>query len=218
MKKILVVEDDKDLSSTIIKFLKLKDFACDAVYDGEEALYKVYENHYDLILLDIKLPSLNGLQAAKEMRKSSHVPIIFLTSLSSQKDIENGFMHGGDDYLSKPFSLNELYLRINAILRRVYKNENIISICDTIHFNTETSLLIKDEKPVHLTSKELRLLELFLQNPNKTFDRRTIFELLYDYNQEPSEASLRVFINTLRKIIGKEKIETVKNIGYKYVG
>ncbi len=218
MKKILVIEDDKDLSSTIIKFLKLKDFICEAVYDGEVALYKVYENHYDLILLDIKLPSLNGLHVAKEIRKNSHTPIIFLTSLSSQKDIENGFTHGGDDYLSKPFSLNELYLRINAILRRVYKNESIISICDTIHFNTETSLLIKDDEPVHLTSKELRLLELFLQNPNKTFDRSTIFELLYDYNQEPSEASLRVFINTLRKIIGKEKIETVKNIGYKYVG
>jgi DNA-binding response OmpR family regulator len=218
MKKILVIEDDRDLNSTIIKFLKIKSFECDGVYDGEVALEMVYENHYDLLLLDGKLPSMHGFELAQEIRKFSTIPIIFLTSLSSEKDVENGFMYGGDDYMIKPFSLNELFLRINAVLRRVYKNEGIISITSDIYFNTEKLILVKDNKEVHLTSKEIRLLELFLQNPKKIFTRDEIFELLYDYNQEPSEASLRVFINSIRKIIGKEKIQTIKNIGYKYVG
>ena len=217
MKKILIIEDDRDLSSTVVKFLTMKSFECSAVYDGELALSKVYEHNYDLLLLDVKLPSMNGFEVAKEIRKSSNIPIIFLTSLSGQSDVENGFISGGDDYLTKPFSLNELYLRINVILRRLYNNESIITIEKNIYFDTEKLLLMKDEKSVHLISKEIRLLSLFLQHPNKIFTREEIFESLYDFSQEPSESSLRVFINTLRKVIGKEKIETIKNVGYRYV-
>jgi len=217
MKKILVIEDDRDLSSTVVKFLNLKSFECSAVYDGELALNKIYENNYDIILLDVKLPSMNGFDVAKEIRKSSTVPIIFLTSLSAQSDVENGFLSGGDDYLTKPFSLNELYLRINVILRRLYNNESIITIDKDIYFDTEKLLLMKNEQPIRLIAKEIRLLSLFLQHPNKIFTREEIFESLYDFTQEPSESSLRVFINTIRKVIGKEKIETIKNVGYRYV-
>jgi len=217
MKKLLIVEDDVDLNGTIVKFLKMKSFKCDFVYDGEDAVNKVYENHYDLILLDIKLPSLNGFELAHAVREFSNVPIIFLTSLEAQKDIEKAFLNGGDDYITKPFSLNELNLRINAVLRRVFKNENIINIADNISFNTQKLVLIKDEEKVHLTSKEIALLSMFLQNKDRVFPREEIFELLYEYKEEPSEASLRVFINRLRKIIGKDKIETLKNIGYRYV-
>ena len=218
MRKILVVEDDKDLSDTIIKFLTIKSFVCKPVYDGRTAIETAYEDYYDLILLDIKLPFMNGFDVAKEIRKSSSVPIIFLTSLSAQNNIELGFTSGGDDYLTKPFSLNELYLRANAILRRVYSNKKIVTVSTNIYFDTEKLILFKDNKEVRLTSKETRLLSLFLQKQNKIFTRSEIFELLYDYNQEPSEASLRVFINTIRKIIGKKRIETIKNVGYRYVG
>ena len=218
MKKILIIEDDRDLNSTVTKFLKIKSFECESAYDGEVALSMIYENRYDLILLDIKLPSMNGFKVAQEIRSFSAVPIIFLTSLSSQDDIEKGFLKGGDDYILKPFSLNELYLRINAVLKRIYKNETLITIAPNIYFNTDTKTLLKNEKNIHLTQKEMQLLDLFLQNPNKVFTREELFEHLYDYEGKPSEASLRVFINTLRKIIGKEKIETIKNFGYRYVG
>ncbi len=217
MKKLLIVEDDVDLSTTIVKYLKIKSFSCEAVYDGEDAVNIAYEKNFELILLDIKLPSLNGFEVAKKIREFSNVPIIFLTSLDTQEDIEKGFLHGGDDYITKPFSLNELYLRINAILRRNFKNETTILISKDIVFNTSNATLTKNKKDIHLTSKEILLLSLFLQNIDKTLSKEEIFSHLYEYEEEPSDASLRVFINRLRKIIGKEKIQTVKNIGYRYV-
>jgi DNA-binding response OmpR family regulator len=217
MKKLLIVEDDVDLNSTIVKYLLMKSFQCDYVYDGEDALNRVYENHYDLILLDVKLPSLNGFEVAKKIREFSNVAIIFLTSLDTQKDIERGFENGADDYINKPFSLNELSLRINAILRRVYKNETSVKISSDIFFDTEKLILLQKDEKVHLTPKEIKLLTLFLQHRDKIIPREEIFELLYTYEEEPSEASLRVFINRLRNIIGKEKIETIKSVGYRYV-
>ncbi len=217
MKKILTIEDDRDLNSTITKFLKMKSFECESAYDGEEALSIVYENKYDLILLDVKLPSMDGFRVAKEIRSFSNIPIVFLTSLSGEENIVKGFSNGGDDYLVKPFSLNELHSRINAVLRRVYKNETLIIIDSNTYFNTDTKMLLKDEKNIHLTQKEMSLLVLFLENPNKIFSQDEIFQHLYDYGDEPNAASLRVFINSLRKMIGKEKIETIKNIGYRYV-
>ncbi|MCF6340152.1 MAG: response regulator transcription factor [Sulfurimonas sp.] len=217
MKKLLVVEDDVDLNTTIVKYLKIKSFKCEAVYDGEDAVSIAYEKNFELILLDIKLPSLSGFEVAKRIREFSNVPIIFLTSLDTQEDIEKGFLHGGDDYITKPFSLNELYLRINAILRRNFQNETTILISKDIVFNTLNSTLTKNKKEIHLTAKEILLLSQFLQNRDKILTKEEIFSHLYEYEEEQNDASLRVFINRLRKIIGKEKIQTIKTIGYRYV-
>ena len=218
MKKILIAEDDRDLNHTIARFLTMRNFACISLYDGQEAIDRVYEESFDLLILDVKLPSRDGFHVAREIRSFSNIPIIFLTSLSSQENIERGFIQGGDDYITKPFSLNELYLRIKAILKRVYNNETIISISPDIYFCLETDTLYKQKKPVHLTQKELALLKLFLQNPNRIFSKDEIFSSIYTYDEEPNDASLRVFVNALRKIIGKEKIETIKNVGYRYIG
>ena len=217
-RKILVVEDDRDLNSTISKFLNIKEFEVESVYDGDSTIDIAYEKEFDIILLDVKLPFTDGFEVAREIRGSKNTPIIFLTSLNSQKDVEKGFVSGGDDYITKPFSLNELLFRIKAILRRVYKNENTIQITEKIKFNTENLTLLKDNEPVHLTAKEVKLISLFLQNRDKIISREEIFDTVYEYEEEPNEASLRVFINRLRNIIGKEKIQTIKNIGYKYVG
>ena len=217
-RKILIVEDDKDLNSTLAKFLAIKGFDVLSVFDGEEAVDSVYEHTFDLIVLDVKLPSLDGFEVAKAVREFSTTPIIFLTSLDAQKDVEKGFEHGGDDYMTKPFSLSELLYRIQAIFRRVHGNDNTISIDENCYFDMDKLTLYKDNKIVTLTDKEIKLLSMFLQQKEKTFTREEIFEVLYEYAQSPNEASLRVFINRLRKIIGKEKIKTVKNVGYAYVG
>lgn len=217
-RKILIVEDDTDLNSTLAKFLAIKGFETVSVYDGQDSVDCAYEQTFDLIILDIKLPSLNGFEVAKAIREFSATPIIFLSSLDAQKDVEKGFEQGGDDYMTKPFSLNELLFRIQAIFRRVYGNKNIINIDDACYFDAEKMTLYKEEKIVPLTDKELKLLSMFLQQKEKTFTREEIFEVLYEYNEEPNEASLRVFITRLRKIIGKEKIKTIKNVGYTYVG
>lgn len=217
-RKILIVEDDKDLNSTLVKFLAIKGFEVLSVFDGEEAVDSVYEHTFDLIVLDVKLPSLDGFEVAKAVRAFSTTPIIFLTSLDAQKDVEKGFEHGGDDYMTKPFSLSELLYRIQAIFRRVHDNDKTISIDKNCYFDIDKLTLYKDQKRVTLTDKEIKLLSMFLQHKEKTFTREEIFEVLYEYAQTPNEASLRVFINRLRNIIGKEKIKTVKNVGYAYVG
>jgi len=213
---VLLVEDDIDLNSTIVKFLTLKGFAVDSVFDGQDAIEKIYEKQYSIILLDVKLPVYDGFEVAKKVREFSTVPIIFLTSLNSQNDIEKGFVSGADDYITKPFSLNELYLRINAIVKRLYHNEEKIIISKNIYFNPKDLILYIDNKAVELTVKETKLLALFLQNPNKVLTKDEIFDYLYEYDQLPNEASLRVFINKLRNLIGKEKIHTIKGVGYKY--
>lgn len=217
-RKLLIVEDDMDLNTTITKFLSIKGFETLSVYDGEEAVSAAYEQKFDLIVLDVKLPSLNGFEVAEQIRGFSSTPIIFLTSLDAQKDVERGLEQGGDDYMTKPFSLNELLLRITSILRRVYGNERKIVIDENYCFDAEKLRLYKDGKAQHLTDKETKLLSMFLQNKGKVFTREEIFEILYDYGEEPNEASLRVFINRLRNMVGKSKIETVKNVGYLYVG
>jgi DNA-binding response OmpR family regulator len=216
-KKILIVEDDIDLNSTIKKFLTIKEFECKSVFNGEEAVNIVYENSFNCIILDVKLPLLDGFEVATKIREFSNTPIIFLTSLDAEQDLEKGFLSGGDDYITKPFSLNELILRINAVLKRVYKNVKKIIIDKNITFDVEKLTLYESNKPVHLTEKEIKLLSSFLENPDKIFTREEIFDILYSYNEEPNEASLRVFINRLRNIIGKQRIKTIKNMGYKYV-
>ncbi len=216
-KKILIVEDDVDLNQTIAKYLRRKDKECESVFDGEKAVESVYEKHFDMMILDIKLPLLNGFEVAKEVRKFSTIPIIFLTSLDRQKDIENGFLSGGDDYIVKPFSLNELSLRIDAICRRVYKNKKLIYIDDKLVFDTENLTLYKNNKEIHLKNKEAQLLSLFLQNENQILTKNKIFDTLYEYDEVANETSLRTFICNLRAILPKDKIKTIKDIGYKYV-
>ena len=212
--KILLVEDDIDLNDTIKEFLE-NFYDVEVAYDGEDALNKMYEGNYDLIILDVKLPKLNGFEVAKEIRKFNSTPIIFLTSLDSEKDIERGFLSGGDDYIRKPFSLKELKLRIDAILKRVYGGE-IVKIGD-FEFDLKNLELKKDSKIIYLKPKEAKLLKFFIQNRGKIVSKEEIFNYLYSFDEEANEASLRTFVNTLRNILGKDKIKTIKGIGYKFI-
>jgi len=217
--RILLVEDDIELNHTIAEFLKMSNFDVVSVYDGEEALNAMFETDFDVVLLDIKLPKMNGFDVARELRKSFSVPIIFITSLSGETNVVKAFLNGGDDYIRKPFSLKELKLRIEAVVRRMYgSRDNLIKISDDIEFDLEKLELYKNGERVRLKTKELKLLKLFLQNRGKILSKSMIFNSVYDYDEEPNEYSLRTFVNNLRRVIGKEKIETVKNTGYRYVG
>ena len=212
-RKILIIEDDKDLNETLSDFLS-DYFHIESVFDGENGLNRAYENNFDLILLDIKLPKLNGFEVATKIREFSDIPIIFLTSLDSQKDIEQGFLSGGDDYIKKPFSLVELKFRIEAILKRVYNNATKIDI-KGYTFDTTSLELFKGDEKIHLKTKELKLLNLLLKHQNEILSKEQIFNEIYNFEETPNELSLRVFISTLRKL-GFE-IETIKNVGYKLV-
>ncbi|MEO1923891.1 MAG: response regulator transcription factor [Nautiliaceae bacterium] len=213
--KVLLVEDDFDLNETVKEYLE-NFYEVESVFDGEEAVNRAYEIHPDIIVLDVKLPKKNGFEAAKEIRKFSKTPIIFLTSLDGEKDVEEGFLSGGDDYIRKPFSLKELKLRIDAILKRIYGDSKKVKIKD-FEFDLDTLELFKDGKIIHLKPKVAELLKFFIQNKNKIVSKEEIFDYLYDF-EEPNEASLRTFVNSLRAVLGKDAIITVKNRGYKFVG
>ncbi len=217
--RVLLVEDDIELNHTIAEFLTMSNFDVVPVYDGDEALNAMYESNFDVVLLDIKLPKMNGFDVAREIRRNFSTPIIFITSLDGETNVVKAFLNGGDDYIRKPFSLKELKVRIDAILRRVYgSKESLIRISDNVEFNLEKLELYKNGERVKLKTKELKLLKLFLQNKGKVLSKGVIFDNIYDYDEEPNEYSLRTFINNLRRVIGKDKIETVKNTGYRYVG
>ncbi len=217
-RKICIVEDDIELNQTLSQFLEISEFEIVSVFDGEEAISRIYEDNFDIILLDIKLPKLNGFEVAKKIREFTKNPIIFITSLDSEKDMEEGFLSGGDDYIRKPFSLKELDLRIRAILRRMYGNTEKVELGDNMVFDILNLELFKDSKKVHLKRKEAKLLKLFLENKNRILTKDEILGAIYEYEELPNENSLRTFIKTLRRIIGKDKIETIKDTGYKYVG
>ncbi|NPA50189.1 MAG: response regulator transcription factor [Epsilonproteobacteria bacterium] len=217
-RKILLVEDDLELNETIGDFLKMSGFDVISVYDGEEAVIRGYEQNFDLILLDVKLPLKSGFEVAKELRKRVNTPIIFITSLDSPADVESGFLSGGDDYIKKPFLLKELKLRIDAILRRVYNNKELIELEGGFIFDVKNLELRKDNKKIHLKRKVALLLSLFLESRGRILTKEEIFERLYEYEETPNEASLRTFISNLRSILGNNSIETIKDVGYKFVG
>ncbi len=216
---ILLLEDDLQLSDTIKQFLEYKDYIVFPAYDAYEAKDILYEKKVDLMLLDVKVPYQNGFDFLKEIRADSNLtPAIFITSLNSVDNVERGFDIGCDDYIRKPFALKELLVRIEVIFKRQLSTyEESIDLSNGYTFNLEKSLLLKNDNIVTIRTKELKLLRFFLKNSNKLFSYDEIYSELWDYSETPSQGSLRAYISTIRNIIGKDKIETIKHIGYRYV-
>ena len=216
---LLLLEDDLQLSDTVKHFLELKGYEVYCAYDGLQAQDIVYEKHIDLMLLDVKVPHINGFEFLKSVRsEGKEIPAIFITSLHSTEDVEQGFASGCDDYIRKPFALKELLVRVESLLKRTFgTHDDKIELKEGLVFDTKELLLIQDEQKVSLKTKELKLLALFLQHSNELLEYEKIFEALWEYGEEPSPGSLRTYIKTLRAAIGKEKIETIKNIGYRFV-
>jgi len=218
LQKLLLVEDDIMLSETLQEYLESKGFQVDVVFSGEEALQKAYENNYDLLLLDVMVPGIDGFELLKKIRQNKETPAIFITSLNSVDAVEKGFKSGGDDYIRKPFALKELLLRIEALLKREFRtHQERIDLGNGTLFEPKEGVLYKDEKPINLNQKELRLLKLFLKHPNEVLSHEKIYDELWDYDETPSDMALRTYIKNLRKILGKEKIESIKKHGYKFL-
>jgi DNA-binding response OmpR family regulator len=219
MKTILLLEDDINLSDTIKQFLTLKGYKVLQAYDGEVAEDLAYENSIDLMLLDVKVPNISGFDFLKRQREQGNkTPAIMITSLNSVDDVTKGFDIGCDDYIRKPFALKELLARVESLLKRSYGTyHDRIKLPNDLEFDTTSQILTKNNQKISLKTKELKLLALFLQNQNKLLDYETINQTLWEWDEEPSSGSLRAYIKTLRSHLGKESIETVKNIGYRFV-
>ena len=217
--KILLLEDDLTLSETIVEFLEESGFEVIAAYDGEEASALIYEKQFDILLLDVNVPLLNGFELLKQKREEGvKTPAIYITSLNSIDSLEIGYDSGCDDYIRKPFVLKELLFRVQNILKRGYFHESssTIFIDENIEYDTALNLLHVEGKETQLSAKEATLLKLFLQNQNEVLSHERIYDALWSYEETQSESALRTYIKNLRKIIGKEKIVSIKRQGYKF--
>ena len=216
---ILLLEDDLQLSDTVKQFLEYSGYLVYPAYDASEAKDILYEKSIDLMLLDIKVPHQNGFDFLQEVRDQGNAtPAIFITSLNAVDDVTRGFDIGCDDYIRKPFALKELLARVESILKRSFGTQNNeMDLKNGFIFDVKGLFLTQHNKKIALKNKEAKLLAIFLKKPNELLTYDTIYEVLWDYNETPSHGSLRAYINSLRHILGKEKIETIKHAGYRYV-
>lgn len=218
-KKLLLLEDDIALSDTIVDFFESLGYSITPVYDGNTAQEAIYESSFDLLLLDVNVPDINGFEILKSAREQgSTTPAVFITSLNSMSDLENGYDSGCDDYIRKPFALKELKLRVESILKRdfFHNNSDKVEIDADISYDTHSGVLRVDKDEIQLNNKEAKLLKLFLQNRDKLVTHESIYSALWYYDEEISESALRTYIKNLRKYLGKEKIVSIKKLGYRF--
>jgi len=215
--KILLLEDDIILSEIIEEFLISLDYEVICSYDGLNASELVYEQSFDLMLLDVEVPSLDGFEFLKSLRDQNiNTPAIYITSLNTSKDLQKGFDIGCDDYIKKPFELTELQARINNI-KRLYKIDSdvVFEFCDTIRYNFSKQTVLYEGTEISLAQKELKILEYFIKNKNEVVSADELMVNIWGYEETPTNATIRTYIKNIRKVIGDEFIVTLKGIGYK---
>lgn len=207
-KKVLVVDDEKLIVKGIRFSLEQDGMEVDCAYDGQEALEKVMGNVYDLILLDVMLPKLDGFQVCQQIRDFSDVPIVMLTAKGEDMDKILGLEYGADDYITKPFNILEVKARIKAIMRRTGKKEKEVPETKTIvkgemKIDCESRRVIIKGKEINLTAKEFDLLELLASNPDKVYSRENLLNIVWGYEYPGDARTVDVHIRRLR-----EKVET----------
>jgi len=218
MINILLLEDDELFSLSLIDYLEeFSEVNITHASNSNTMLELIYENRYDLYLLDINLPDINGLDLLKEIRNATdETPTIFLTSYKDKETLTKGFENGADDFLTKPFDMDELILRINSLMKRV-KKQNHISL-GNVKFNFDNKEVKIDDESVKFSLKALELFELFYQNNNSIVTKDMIINRLWTANESYSEGSIRVYVNSIKKLFVDKKtfsISNIKNIGYK---
>ncbi|EAK9993826.1 response regulator transcription factor [Campylobacter lari] len=217
--KILLLEDDLSLNEIISDALSDEGFKVSCAYDTQEALEKAYEENFDLWIFDVKVPKGNGFEVLKELRESAkNTPAIFLTSLSMLDDVKQGFSSGCDDYIKKPFDVDELIIRVKNIIKRNFSHQKedliLLSTSKNISFDPLNKTLYQDKEIITLTNKEKELLSLLLKKRPHFVSIETIFNEIWSLDEEPVIMSLRVYVKNLRKILGKDLIINQRNIGY----
>ncbi|AVQ38346.1 response regulator transcription factor [Clostridium sporogenes] len=222
--KILIVDDDKTIVEFLQIFLIKEGYEVSISYNGEGALYKIKNEKFDLILMDIMMPKIDGFEAIKIIRKFTNVPIIFVTAKDSQQDKITGFISGCDDYITKPFDLVELSLRVSAILKRVStslveENKDIIKVKD-LELNLKEHTLYKEQNEIKLTPKEFDILFLLARNKGRVFPSNEIYERIWGQEFLENDNSLLTHIRNLREklndtVKNSKYIKTVWGVGYK---
>ena len=212
-----LLEDDLNLSETVCDYFEEKGFEVVCVYDGDEALASIYENNYDLLLLDVNVPNKNGFELLKELRENSiKTPAIFITSLNMVEDMQKGFDSGCDDYIKKPFELKELDLRINNIKRLFNIDIKIIKIDENSYLDLQNLEINLNKKSFIISKKESEILAYLLNNPKKTISIEEIINNIWSYEDSVESSTIRTYIKNLRKILGEDKILNIRGVGYRF--
>lgn len=214
--KILLLEDDLMLSDVIVEHLEAFDYEVISVYDGLEAEDLLFEEKFDLLLLDVNVPHLDGFELLKNLRLSGNeTPVIFITSMNSSKDVSEGFELGANDYLKKPFEMIELKARIDNLKRQFKIDEHdVIKINPTVSYDVSRFFLSVGDKSFKLSKKEGEFLSYFLQHRGELLSADQLMVNVWSYDTAPTPATLRTYIKTIRKYLGEESITTVRGVGY----
>ncbi len=214
--KILLLEDDLLFAETLIDLLEDEEYELIHAANGHLALDFTFENKFDLYLLDINVPLINGVTFLQELREANdNTPAIFLTSYKDKEMLHNGFKSGADDYITKPFDNDELLLRISALLRRTQLDKMLCIklLChDEIH-----KRILYNEKELELSKKEYQLLFLLMTHANATVSKELILDELWNSDKSGSEGAIRVYINRIKHLLADITIQNIRGIGYKLV-
>ncbi len=227
-KKVLVVDDEKLIVKGLRFSLEQEGMEVDCAYDGETALNMIREQEYDMVLLDIMLPKMNGLEVCQQVREFSAVPIIMLTAKGEDMDKILGLEYGADDYITKPFNILEVKARIKAIIRRTKKQQTaaekskVVEI-GTLKLNSESRRVFIGNKEVNLTAKEFDVLELLAFNPNKVYSRENLLNIVWGYEYPGDVRTVDVHIRRLREKIEENPsdpkfVHTKWGVGYYFQG
>jgi DNA-binding response OmpR family regulator len=218
--KILLVEDQKKIVSFICSGLRSEGHTIDTALDGAEGLFLAEENNYDLLIIDVLLPGLDGRTLCQKLRKAGQdTPIIMLSALDSVEDRVKGLDAGADDYLTKPFSFEELLARIRALIRRHKGLEDKVLTLGELSLNPNTHEVSRKNKKINLSATEFKLLKYFMEHKNRVISKAMLLEKIWGYNFSPESNIVDVYIKYLRDKIDKgfktKLLQTVRGIGYK---
>ncbi len=213
--RLLVVEDDKDLNRQIVRALEQSGYAVDRAFDGEEGCHLGETEPYDAVVLDIGLPKKDGVTILEEWRAAGRdMPVLILTARDRWSDKVQGFDAGADDYVSKPFHMEEVLARIRALLRRATGHATNEIVCGAVRLDTKAGRVVVDGAPVKLTSHEYRLLAYLMHHSGRVVSRSEIIDHLYDQDFDRDSNTIEVFVGRLRKKLGVDLIQTVRGLGY----
>ncbi len=219
--RMLVIEDDDRIADFLSRALSAEGHNVMRLATGDEALSVVQNGDFEFILLDLMLPGISGLDVCQELRfRKINIPIIMLTAIDSSEDVVRGLKMGADDYMTKPFDLDELMARIETVSRRqqTLPSHTVELTLDDVLMNTDSKVVTVAGNDVSLTAKELSILELLMSNPDKLFSRERILNNIWGANVDPLTNVVDVYIGRLRKKLGKDDspfIETVRGMGYR---
>ena len=213
--RVLVVEDDRDLNRQLVSALTDAGYAVDAAFDGEEGYFLGETEPYDMVILDTGLPKMDGISVLEQWRRAERkMPVIILTARDRWSDKVTGMDAGADDYVAKPFHMEELLARIRAQVRRASGHAKSDLECGPLRLDTKTARVTLSGQPVKLTSHEYRLLSYLMHHTGRVVSRTELVEHLYDQDFDRDSNTIEVFVGRIRKKLGVEIIQTVRGLGY----